>query len=110
MAPIAPPHKPPRALIIAGIPPPIAMLWSKANRLPATTFPIQACIAAAIEPIGSKGLDVASIMRQEGTPAMGPATPKPTAPSSKGTRRGVATTPIAAAAAPMARAVKTRSR
>ncbi len=66
-APIAPQHRPPRALTRAGIPPPIAMLWSIANRLPAATLPIPACIAAAIEPIGSKRLDVASIMRQRGT-------------------------------------------
>lgn len=33
-----------------GTTPVIAMLWAQANKLPATTFPIQACIAAAAVP------------------------------------------------------------
>jgi hypothetical protein len=66
--PAAPaPIMPPMALTTAGTAPPIAMLWAVANMLPATTLPIPACTPAAIEPIGSKGLDVASAVRQEGT-------------------------------------------
>src|SRR6266849_8363329 len=66
-APAAPAPMPLTALKTAGTPPPIATLWAVANRLPATTLPIPACIPAAIEPIGPKGLDVASMGRQEGT-------------------------------------------
>jgi hypothetical protein len=66
-APAAPAPMPPTALTTAGIPPPIAMLWAVAKRLPATTLPIPACSPAAIEPIDIEGLDVASIVRQEGT-------------------------------------------
>jgi hypothetical protein len=66
-APAAPAPKPPTALTTAETPPPIAALWAAANELPAATLPIPACNPAAIEPIGSKGLDVASIVKQEGT-------------------------------------------
>ncbi len=66
-APAAPAPMPPTALTTAGIPPPIAMLWAAANRLPAATLPIPACNPAAIEPIYSMGSDVASIMGQDGT-------------------------------------------
>ena len=50
-APAAPALIPPTALITAGTPPPIAMLWAAAKRLPAATLPILACIPAAIVPI-----------------------------------------------------------
>ena len=58
-APATPVPNPPTAVIAAGTPPPIAMLWAAANRLPAATLPMPACSPAAIEPIGSKGLDIA---------------------------------------------------
>jgi hypothetical protein len=63
----APAPKPPTALITAGTPPPIAMLWAAANILPAATLPVPACNTAANEPIDSKGLDVASMVRRKGT-------------------------------------------
>ena len=44
-----------------------------------------------------------------GTPATGPAALKPTTPSSTGATKGVRATPVAVLAAPMARAVKTKS-
>jgi hypothetical protein len=71
-APATPAPAPPIALTRAGIPPPIAMLWAAAKRLPAATLPTPACNPAAIEPIESKGLDVASIVRQEGHTSNGP--------------------------------------
>jgi len=41
---------------------------------------------------------------------MGPAAPKPITPSATGAKKGVSTTPVAVAAVPMARAIRTRSR
>ena len=40
----------PAAVTARGTPPPMAMLWAVANRLPATTFPIPACNPAAAVP------------------------------------------------------------
>ena len=40
----------PAAVTARGTAPPMAMLWAVANRLPATTFPIPACIPAAVVP------------------------------------------------------------
>ena len=46
----------------------------------------------------------------ENIPAMGPAAPKPTTPRTTGATKGVRATHVAVEAAPMARAVETRSR
>jgi hypothetical protein len=40
----------PAAVTARGTAPPMAMLWAVANRLPAITFPIPACIPAAVVP------------------------------------------------------------
>lgn len=40
----------PAAVTARGTAPPMAMLWAVANRLPAITFPIPACIPAAAVP------------------------------------------------------------
>ncbi|KAH9980655.1 hypothetical protein BJV74DRAFT_855699 [Russula compacta] len=40
----------PAAVTAAGTPPPMAMLWAVANRLPVITFPMPACMPAATVP------------------------------------------------------------
>jgi hypothetical protein len=71
-----------------------------------------AAMAAAMEPNGSNGLDAASIVGWMGgnIPATGPVALKPTTPSTTGATKGATATPAAVPTAPMARAVKTRSR
>jgi len=46
----APPITPAITLPITGNAPPIATDWAPANKLPATTFPMEACVAAANVP------------------------------------------------------------
>jgi hypothetical protein len=84
-APATAAHKPPTALTTAGIPPPIAVPWAAANKLPAAAVPIPACTTAAIEPIGYKCLDVARGSETGGSiPATGPAALEPITPSATG--------------------------
>jgi hypothetical protein len=104
----APAPMPPAALTRPGTTPPMATLWAVANRLPATTLPIPACIPAAIVPNSSERLDGYLGLAWGGNlPAMGPAAPKPTAPSRTGATKGVRTTPVAVPMVARAIPVKT---
>jgi hypothetical protein len=49
-AAVAPVMPAPTTVTATGTAPPMAILWAVANKLPATTFPIPACIPAAAVP------------------------------------------------------------
>jgi hypothetical protein len=49
-AAVAPVIPAPTTVTATGTAPPMAILWAVANKLPATTFPIPACIPAAAVP------------------------------------------------------------
>jgi hypothetical protein len=97
-----------------GITPPLAMHWVVANKLPATTFSIPACIPVVITPDREFqsayrkdfGFYVSGgSMRGPGPdlPATGPAAPKPSMLRHAGAKIGVKTAPTAA---PPTRAVR----
>jgi hypothetical protein len=91
----------------------MAMLWAIANKLPATTFPIIACIAAAKDPnkVSNSVHGKCSALRHgwanEETrlnlPATGPKTPKPSMPKNVGATIGNKMTTMAATPMPTAR-------
>ncbi|KAI0264187.1 hypothetical protein BC834DRAFT_274846 [Gloeopeniophorella convolvens] len=70
----------PSAVMAAGTSPPIATLWASAKRLPAATFPMRACMPAAMDPVWRvRTVRKVGIGKMD-RPATGPATPKPTTP------------------------------